>query len=244
MPRPGGACSSYLVRTGEASVLFDLGIGAFAKLLLAIDPTTIDAIVITHVHADHFFDLVPLHYTAKYGDVRYERRIPVWLPPGGHSALEALRRAVSPDSREDFFSGFFAVEEYDPAGELPIADMRLRFAKTRHFVDAYAIRAESKGASITYSADTAPCDAVVELAADTALFLCEAAVGLGKEEGERGHSTAAEAGEMAARARVARLLLTHYVATFDSEALAAAAAEHFAGPVAAVDDGMEFTVES
>jgi ribonuclease BN (tRNA processing enzyme) len=242
MPRPGGACSSYLIRTDDASVVFDLGTGAFAKLLLAVDPTRIDAIVVTHMHADHFFDLVPLHYTMKYGDVRFERRLPVWLPPGGRSSLEALRRAVSPDAREDFFSGFFAVAEYDPAQELRINDLTLRFARTRHFVDAYAIRAESAGASLAYSADTAPCEPVVALASQASLFLCEAAVGLATEQGERGHSSAEEAGEMAARARAGRLLLTHYSAAHAPSSLAEAAAKHFAGPVAAVDDGMDFTV--
>lgn len=242
MPRPGGACSSYLIRTDDASVVLDLGIGAFAKLQLAIDPVQVDAIVVTHMHADHFFDLVPLHYTMKYGDVRFERRLPVWLPPGGRSSLEALRKAVSPDAREDFFAGCFSVDEYDPAEALCINDLALRFAQTRHFVDAYAIRAESGGASVAYSADTAPCEPVVALASEASLFLCEAAVGLAIEQGERGHSSASEAGEMAARARVGRLLLTHYSAAYAPLNLAEAAAKHFSGAVTAVDDGMDFTV--
>jgi ribonuclease BN (tRNA processing enzyme) len=104
------------------------------------------------------------------------------------------------------------------------------------------MRVESGGASLTYSADTAPCDAVVEHAAGSGLFICEAALGLGSERGERGHSSAEEAGEMAARAGVGRLVLTHYPAEYAPEALVEAAERRFRGPVEAAYDGMEIAV--
>ncbi len=83
MPRPGSACSSYLVQTENAAVLLDLGSGALGKLQLAIDYARLDAIVISHMHADHFLDLVPLRYGLKYGEPPRAERIPLWLPPGG-----------------------------------------------------------------------------------------------------------------------------------------------------------------
>jgi len=241
-PRPSGACSSYLLKTGDAAVLWDIGTGAFAKLQLAIEYSRVDAIVVSHMHADHFFDLVPLRYGLKYGPQRRGDLLPLWLPPGGRESLQSLRRAVSADAPADFFDSVYSVSEYDPARPLVVKDMRLTFCRTRHYVPAFAVRADCNSSSVTYSADTAPCDAVVELASETSLFLCEAALGLGTETGERGHSSAEEAGEMARRARAQRLLLTHYSSSFSAESLVRAARGHFPGPVDAALDGMEVNV--
>lgn len=242
MPRPGGASSAYLVRNGSTSVLFDIGSGAFAKLQLAMDYCGLDAIVVSHMHADHFFDLVPLRHALKYGERRRERRLPVRLPPGGRGALDALRKAVSQDAPDDFFDTTFEVTEYDPTKPLKVNDVSLTFRRTLHYVDAYAIRAECGNKSVTYSADTAPCEAVVDHARGSAVFLCEAALGLASEEGQRGHSSAREAGQMAHEARAAHLVLTHYPAHFAPSRLVAAAKDAFSGPVTAADDGLEFPI--
>ena len=243
MPRPGSACSSYLVHTVGGRVVLDLGIGALSKLLLTLDYSHIDAIVISHMHADHFFDVVPLRYGLKYADEPLSHRLPLWLPPGGRKVLKAMSDLIQRADEPDFFDSVYDVREYDPAATLEICDLRLSFTKTRHYIDAFAIRAECDDAgTITYSADTAPCDAVVEHARGSALFLCEVGLGLDSEEGERGHTSASEAGEMARRAGVGRLVLTHYPASYEPGALIAAAKENFNGPVELAVDGAQFTL--
>ena len=86
--RPGATGAAYLLRADGSSLLLDLGQGSFARLAGLVDPTTIDAIVISHLHPDHFIDLVPLrHY------LRYERRparIRVAGPAGLADRLDAL----------------------------------------------------------------------------------------------------------------------------------------------------------
>jgi len=243
MPRPGGASSAYLVSSEVATILLDAGTGAFAKLQTAVDCTRLNAIVISHMHSDHFFDLVPFRYTLKYGHRISDRRLPLWLPPGGRGRLDALRRAVSVDAAEDFFDVVFEVREFDADEPLTVGNAVLRFRRTRHYVEAYAVRVECDGASIAYSADTAPCDAVVELARGASIFLCEAAFGLEREEAaQRGHSNAEEAGEMAQQAGVSRLVLTHYPAAFERQALVDAAKRRFSGEVVAAEDGLTLAV--
>ena len=241
MPRPGGASSCYLVQAENAAVLLDIGSGAVGKLQLAIEYPRIDAIVISHMHADHFFDLVPLRYALKYGQNLPGNALQLWLPPGGAKALEALRRAVAVDAPHDFFDSLFAIREYDPATPLEIRNLRLTFCRTRHYVEAYAVRAQCNGSSLTYSADTAPCEELIEHARESSLFLCEAGLGLGTEAGERGHSSAYEAGEMAQRAGVRRLMLTHYPAGDAPAVLVAAAKRSFGGPVSVAEDGVGVT---
>ena len=216
----------------------DLGSGALGKLQTQIAYSLLDAIVVSHMHADHFFDLVPLRYGLKYGPRHRAARLPLWLPPGGTTVLAALAELIG-HGNPAFFSEVFDVSEYDESQPLDVNGLRLTFRNTRHYIDAFAIRAQHGDASIVYSADTAPCDEVVEHALATSIFLCEAGLGLGSEDGERGHASAQEAGEMAERAGAARLVLTHYGAGSSETALVEAAASRFAGPITLAYDGLE-----
>jgi ribonuclease BN (tRNA processing enzyme) len=207
-----------------------------------MDYADLDAIVVSHMHADHFFDLVPLRYGLKYGPKLVAERLGLWLPPGGRATLEELRRVIGRDDDLDFFEAIFAIREYDPAEPLTIGGVRLSFCATRHYVDAFSIRADYDGRIFTYSADTAPSEAVAEHARDSSLFLCESSLGLGTEKGPRGHMSASEAGDMASRANAERLVLTHYPAAAAPEALVAAAKKIFSGPVECAVDGLELVV--
>jgi ribonuclease BN (tRNA processing enzyme) len=241
--RPGRACSCYLLRTRDSSVLFDMGSGSLGNLHAAIDYPQLDAVVISHMHADHFLDLIPLRYGLKYGPLLRDGRMPIFLPPGGEEMLRTLCGAFPSEGPHDFLDEVFSVHEYDPARPLEINDLRLTFKQTRHYIDTYSIRAEHGSASVTYSADSAPCDAVIEHAKNCSLFLCEATLGLGVEEGMRGHSSAEEAGEMAQRAGVHRLVLTHYGTTYAPDELEEAAQSAFSGHVSMADDGIELSVQ-
>jgi ribonuclease BN (tRNA processing enzyme) len=157
--------------------------------------------------------------------------------------LRKLTSAFASEGPDDFLDEVLDIHEYDPSRPLEINDLRLTFRQTRHYIDTYAIRAEHGSASVVYSGDTAPCDAVVEHAANCSLFLCEATLGLGREEGMRGHSSAEEAGEMAQRAGVHRLVLTHYGSTYAPDELEEAAQSAFSGRCSMADDGIELSVE-
>ena len=242
--RPGQACSSYLVRAGETAVLFDIGSGALGGLQLAIEYTALDAIVVSHMHADHFLDVIPLRYGLTYGPQQRETRMPLWLPPGGAHKLRSLCRPFSGERASDFLDEVLAVDEYDPSKPLHVGDLHLSFGPALHYVQSYSIRAQCGDASVTYSGDTAPCDQVVEHARSSSLFICEATLGLGSEPEPRGHSSAREAGEMARRAGAGRLALTHYYANADPQLLVAAAREEFAGPVSILVDGTDIALTS
>ena len=58
----GGACSGYLIEEGDTAVLMDCGNGVFSKLRRYRDYVAVDAVVLSHLHADHFLDLVPFIY--------------------------------------------------------------------------------------------------------------------------------------------------------------------------------------
>ncbi|MBV8642290.1 MAG: MBL fold metallo-hydrolase [Candidatus Eremiobacteraeota bacterium] len=240
IPRPDRACSSYLVDDGETPIVLDLGTGALANLRRHVDYDRIAAVVISHMHADHFIDLVPLRYALRYGPRRRKQKLPVHLPPGGLTMLRTLVSAFAHEGGE-FLDDVFDLYEYDPSRALAIDGATLRFAHTAHYIPAFAVRWERHGASVTYSADTAPDERVVALARETDVFVCEATLRHGEvEPGIRGHSSAADAGRMARDAGVGRLLLTHYGEESTARDLDEDARTNFAGDVLVADDHRTF----
>jgi ribonuclease BN (tRNA processing enzyme) len=232
IPRSDRACSSYVLRDGDLMVSLDFGTGAFANMRSYVDYDRLDGIVISHMHADHFLDLIPLRYAIKYGSKRRNAKLPLWMPPGGIATLRTLVSAFASEGHGDFIDECFNIREFDPKKGLPLGNGKLRFAATTHYVPSYAIRYERNGTSFTYSADTAPDDRVVELAQGSDLFLCEATLLANDEEfGPRGHCTAAEAAAMAAAARVKRLVLTHYSQDATEKDLTGATRGIFTGDV-------------
>ena len=208
-----------------------------------VDPELLDAVVISHMHPDHVLDLVPLRYLLSLPPAKRKSKLDVYVHPGAPALLRRLASCVPSRQGEHFFDRAMNVCEYDPRVPLQIGDLQIRFVRTHHYIEAYAIRVSDGQRSIAYSADTAPSPAVVDLARDADLFLCEASLGVdGIEGGERGHSNAREAGEMARKANAKHLVLTHYGAEFDQDALRDAALGEFDGPVSVADDGLEFVL--
>lgn len=241
VPRPGRANSGYLLQTASSAVAVDFGSGVFSRLRECMEPANLTAIAISHMHADHFFDLVPLRYALKYESPR-KQALPVYLPPGG---TRVLREVTHPfNDGGDFFDGILNLREYDPEEAVQLGGWSVTFAKTTHYIAAYAMRFERNGKPLfAFSADTAPCASVQRIAAGADVFLCEAALGAsGVERGRRGHLNAAEAGEMAARAGASQLVLTHYGANARPKDLVQAAQRAFAGRVTVADDGMELSL--
>lgn len=240
VPRPGRANSGYLLRSSGCTLAIDFGTGAFSRMREKLEPTKFDAVVISHMHADHFFDIVPLRYALRYEMERGEP-LPVYLPPGGIAIAQTIGSPLKEDA--DFYAGVLDLREYSPVRTLEIGDCAIAFAPTVHYIPAYAMRIETGSGVLGYSADTAPCDAVPNLVRDADMFLCEAALGAsGSEGGQRGHLNAQEAGELAQRAGVKHLVLTHYGTGADPKRLREAAAQVFYGKITVADDGMEFSL--
>ena len=238
VPRIDRACSAYLVEDGDFAFSLDFGTGAFANMRKYVDYDRLDAVVISHMHADHFLDLIPLRYAVRYGSKRRANRLPIWMPPGGIAMLRSMTDAFANEGAGDFLDEAFEMNEFDPSKPLPIGPGRLLFAETTHYITSFAIRYERNGTSITYSADTAPDKRVVELARNTDLFLCESTLLAGEDEigGYRGHSSAAEAAQMASDAGVRRLVLTHYAQDATPSDLEESARTIYKGEIVVADD--------
>lgn len=240
----GGACSGYLVEDGDTCVLVDCGSGVFSKLRGVRDYAAVDAIVITHIHADHCFDLVPyacaLTYGPRVGGRGPSRVTRLLLPPGGAVLLHRLADAVG---HGQLLDSAFDVAEYDPAPALAVGAVQLRFQPVPHFAPANAVDVRgASGGRFTFGADHGPTDALDGFAAQTDLLLLEATLPEVHGDGRRGHLTAAEAGEHAARCRARRLVLTHISDELDGERALAEARRSFGGPLELAREGAVYEV--
>lgn len=229
MPDAGGAQSGYLITHDGFTLLLECGGGVFAKLRAFADPVAVDAVLISHLHADHTLDL--LAYSFALAHRLGGQNPPLLGPPGAGSALEDFGSALGMDGQ---ITEGFTLSEYDPGTGLEIGPFTVTFCQVPHYVPTWGCDVRSPdGRRLTYGADCGPNDAIVDLGRDTDILMLEATEGAGPHEGggERGHLTAAEAGELARRAGAGRLLLTHYSDQFDAAELRAAAEATFGGPV-------------
>jgi len=249
----GGACSGYLVEEDGVGLLMDCGNGVFAKLRQFRDYTEVDAVVVSHLHADHFLDLVPYSYALTYAP--RQQPVPVDRWPGTDSparpvlhaplgARDVFRRVVGAWGNEDLIEKAFDLREYDGADVLEVGSLRLRLHAVPHFLTTHAIEVTSAngGGRFTFGADCRPTDELTDFAQDTDLLMIEATLPRPEREGVRGHLTPAEAGEHGRRARAGRLVLTHISDELDELWARDEAERTFGGPVEVAREGAVYSV--
>ena len=242
-PNPGEACAGYLVEGDGGRVLVDIGPGVVAQLLSHHHPDELDAVVVSHMHADHMLDLVTLRYVYAWGALPRDQRLRVVLPPGSADQVLELARGVG-SSRH--FEDTFRLSEHDGSSALTFGGLSLTPVETQHFIPCWGFRAEADGKRLAYTADTGPCDDLHALADGADLLLSEATLRSVDEDAQpperRGHLTPAEAGHVAREARAARLLLTHLHVDGDGAWARTAASEAFSGAVDVAEPARTYEV--
>jgi ribonuclease BN (tRNA processing enzyme) len=246
--RAGAASSGYLLRVDGASLLLDLGQGSFANLAATVEPSSLAGVLITHLHPDHFIDLVALRHYLRW-EFEPPRRVAVAGPAGLGDRLDGLMSEP----------GFAAVTlDVGPlaAGTWRVGPFLVETRRVEHTEESYAFRvsngtapanggvAAAGGAprGLVYSGDCGRPEDLAPLVRPGDVLLAEASFGPGPVPDGASHMTAADAARLAAAGGASRLLLTHILAGHSrAETLAAAQAE-FAGPVQLVTEGDRFEI--
>lgn len=227
-PSADSPCSSYLVEAGGLKLVVDLGNGALGPLQKYCSLYEVDAVLLSHLHADHCIDLCSYYVARNYRLEGCPDQLPVYGPSG---TADRLARAY--DMPED--PGMKQVFDFRTlhAGSFELGPVRITAARVNHLDnEAYGFRIEHNDKSLVYSGDTGRCPELVELARGADLFLCEAAYTHGRETYEAIHLNGREAGEHAAAAGgVGRLVLTHIPPWTDGERNRRDAQQAYSGPV-------------
>jgi ribonuclease BN (tRNA processing enzyme) len=209
-PNPGSAHSGYLVEAG-GRLLLDCGPGVLGKLREENEHNwpSVDSIVISHWHLDHWGDLVPWVWGWMFGLGRHTERPELWVPPDGIAELVRFGTRFGTDT---MFAETFQLKEYAEATPFTTAaGFEVTPLRVPHYsIETYAMRVTNGNRTLAYSGDAAPSGQLVEAAREADLFLCEATLESGDLDNEpRGHLSAAEAVAAFEESAAKRLLLTH-----------------------------------
>ena len=234
--RLGAAGAAYLLRHGSTAILLDLGQGAFPRLAACLDPGTLDAVLISHLHPDHFVDLVPLRHFLRWGPGN-PRRGRVIGPAGLAERIDALH------AEPGFTEAALDVEALR-SGVLDIGSMRIDVAAVTHAGPSFGFRvAASGGPGLVYSGDCGRAEDLEPLMRPGDVLLAEVSFGPGPVPGTAAHLDGPMVGALATRAGASRILLTHLLMGYDEADTIRSTASRFDGPVTLVQPGDEYTID-
>lgn len=240
IPGPTSASSCYLVEADGFALVLDLGSGSLGPLQRFTDLTSIGSVLLSHVHADHCADVTSLTVALQYGPAATRAAIPVLGPPGMVQRVEQLH-GVRGEADRVSLARWLALRDVE-ASTWSVGPFQVTARAVDHPVPTYAYRVEHGGRVFAYSGDCAPSPGLDEVAAGADLALIEAAF-VEDPANDRGvHHTGREAGELATRTGIGRLVVTHIPPWHDPEAAAAAARAAFAGPVDLAQPGASYDV--
>jgi len=246
VPAPGRDNTSLVLDDGETLTLVDASGSPLKRLVEAgLDPERLARVIITHEHLDHTYGYPSLLQSLWLTGRRTP--LPVYAITETWRFLDRLVDAFRPASWPDGFP----IERHEiGVGDVPFLEtdkLTVRAARGQHAVPSIGLRVDTRaGGSLVYSSDTSPCEGIAELAREADLLLHESTFRAGAEElaNRLGHSTARQAGEVAAAAGVDRLALIHFTPTApdDLEGLRNDAMAAFGDRIAVPLDGDRFEV--
>jgi len=233
--RAGSSGACYLVSDAGAHILLDLGHGSFSRIFQHISPTEIDAVIVSHLHPDHFVDLVPFRHYLRY-EFEPPRRVRVVAPAGLTARLDALHD-------EDGFCSealdVVALREGDQA----VGPFTLEARRVAHTADSHAFRLTTTGGpGLVYSGDCGHADDLARLIRPGDTLLTEVSFGAGPVPAGAQHLDGPAVGRLAASTGVGRVLLTHLLMGHDPDVTVASVGELFVGPVELVWPGTQLEV--
>jgi ribonuclease BN (tRNA processing enzyme) len=233
--RPGATGASYLLRSGEAAILLDLGQGSFPALASRFEPSRLGAVFISHLHPDHFVDLVALRHYLRF-EFSPPRRVTVHAPAGLAQRLDDLHA-------EPGFAAA-ALEIHDlAAGVTRSGPFEVEAVPVTHTAGSYGFRVTAgRGRGLVYSGDCGRWEDLAGAVRTGDVLLAEASFGPGPVPEGALHLDGPAVGRLAAGTEPSRVLLTHIQMGFDRTATVDAVRAAFGGDVEVVDPGYVTTI--
>lgn len=235
--RPGALGAAYVISDGGSSILLDLGQGAFPNVAAEVaPPPRLLATLISHLHPDHFIDLVSFRHYLRW-QLTPPGRARVIAPADLAERLDALH------AEPEFSAAAFDIERLEP-GTLTIGPFEVEVAKVRHTEDSYAFRVSTGGIGIVYSGDCGEAEDLEPLIRPMDLLLTEVSFGPGPVPPGAEHLDGPAVGALARRTGVSSVLLTHLQMGFDPDETVASVEATFDGPVSLLEPGDRLAIAS
>jgi ribonuclease BN (tRNA processing enzyme) len=247
--RAGATGAAYLVRAAGSALLLDLGQGSFPHLAAAIEPSRLDAVVVTHLHPDHFIDLVPLRHYLVY-EFEAPRRVRVVGPAGLAERIDALHASPGFTAASLDIEAFSTIPDPsaaagDPAdagpAELRIGGFTVEARRVTHTADSHAVRVSLTDAprapGLVYSGDCGRATDLAPLIRRGDALLVEVSFGVGPVPAGAQHLDAPAIARLVGATRPGQVLLTHLQMGFDRDDAIAVVQAATDAPVRLVEPG-------
>lgn len=239
IPGPNAHASGYLLEADGFVLGLELGNGTLSQLQAVRDPFDLDALLLSHLHPDHCADFAALTVFRRYHPVRppgRPERLPVYGPEDTEQRMVNL---YAPNEVERAETDLTDVYTFLPLPTEPtvIGPFEVTAYQVCHPTLAYGLRITHGGTTLAYTGDTGICPVLDELAADVDVLLSEASWTDADDRPPGVHLSGVEAGELAGRARVRRLLVTHIAPWTDRAKIHAEARAAYDGPMELVEQG-------
>ncbi len=199
-PFPGskGACSSYLISSGDVNVIVDTGCGSLSNMLKTIEPGSVDAVILSHLHWDHISDIFVLGYYLKISKKSKGMPVKLYLPRTPENVYELIAGITA-----------FDVHILDGRFEYVKEGMRITSMAMPHPVESYALKFKADGRTLVYSGDTTYNKGLVEFASGCDLLIADSGF-LERQRSESSpHMSALQCAKTAVEAGAGRLMLSH-----------------------------------
>ena len=224
-PGPDSPASCYLLEADGFRLVIDFGNGSLGALQKYTGLFDVDAVCLSHLHADHCVDLYSYSIARAYSPAGPQPPIPVYGPAG---TVERMSLIHGPNGDDLGLTKRFTFETLKP-GRMAIGPFDIKLVHVNHPVETFAFRFTYGGRSLVYTGDTGETEAVPALAAGADVFLSEAAFLEGPNLPPDLHLTARQAAAYASRAGVGKLVLTHLQPWTNPDDARAEAAAAFSG---------------
>ena len=230
----GAAGASYLMRAGSTAIVLDLGQGSFPRMAATLEPSSVDAVFVSHLHPDHFIDLVAMRHYLRW-QFEPERHVRVIAPTGLAGRIDALH------DEPGFTAATLDVEPIPD--EVAVGPLRIQAIRVTHTADSHAFRVSlADGPGLVYTGDCGRARDVEPLIVPGDWLLSEVSFRPGPVAAGAMHLGGPAVGGLATSSGIGRVLLTHLQMGFDADATVASVRARYDGPVELVHPGSTFTI--
>jgi len=230
-PGVDGASSTYVISKNDFHLVVDIGSGGLCKLQKYVNVTDIDAVILSHYHADHVADVGVLQQALLVQSFLTESVTTV--PIYAHKENDVAFHQLTDDFTESV--------AYVPENTLKIGPFFIRFLRTKHSVPCFGMRITDGNSTIVYTADSAYQDEWIKFSKDADLLLAESNFYKGQDAAKAGHMTSEEVGIIAKNADVKEVILTHLPHFGEHAQLVKETKEVFTGPVTLAKEGLTWS---
>lgn len=254
MSGPNSPASAYLVQARGAdpetgatrtwNVMMDLGPGSFGALWRYVDARKLDAVIFSHLHADHMGDVISLQVHRRWYPTG---PLPPLLLAGPEGLLDRVR-GIDGYASDEEYELEFRPHELKAGESLEIGPLTFTPYTANHTVPAFGLRVEgpsegdpNRRVDLAYTGDTDTCDSIEEMARGVQLLLSES--GFTAADSVRGiHLTGARAAQIAKKCGVGSLVLTHIQPWTPPEVVVREAREVWDGAISAAYAGATYSL--